>query len=70
MVATSLNNRTARVSSAWKTWTTGNREKPKSEVMSIAEFERRANMDIIGRGNFHVDSIGGKSTLYFELPND
>ena len=31
----------ARVSSAWKAWTVGNRQKPETKVMSIAEFYQR-----------------------------
>ena len=34
--------RVASVVSAFKCWSSGNREKPKSEVMTIQEFERRA----------------------------
>ena len=31
----------AHVSSAWKAWTVGNRQKPETKVMSIAEFYQR-----------------------------
>ena len=33
--------RIAHVSSAFKVWTDGKREKPKSEILTIEEFERR-----------------------------
>ncbi|MBR3414014.1 MAG: hypothetical protein IKG81_15145 [Bacteroidales bacterium] len=34
-------HRMVRVSSAFKAWSIGKREKPKSEILTIEQFERR-----------------------------
>ncbi len=34
-------HRMVRVSSAFKVWSIGKREKPKSEILTIEQFERR-----------------------------
>ena len=36
-----VGRRIVRASSAFKAWSIGNREKPKSEILTIEEFERR-----------------------------
>ena len=35
----------------------------------LGDYDAIIGMDIIGMGNFHVDSIGGKTSFYFELPS-